>query len=224
MLCTQIKNMLLFLTVLLLTGQSHAQKTNSNEDVYIGLKDTPVAFSFVEKNYKGIDLQLKSWNLDQAYFMDNAGLPIPLTTGDTNHAAHSYLYENIYENIDLIVNQENIDRGKINIKFVIFPGANPNQIRFDIEGCKALELLEEGSLQSESNAGWLFMDAPKAHQNYGMEEEVMVKSTYKFDEAGVNVELINYDPINTLTIEFVMEWIPEINGTLPTAFYTDSQI
>jgi len=221
---TRIKYTLLFLIVLLVAGPSQAQKTDSNEDIYIMLENTPVAFYFVEKGRENIDFQLENWNLDQAYQLDDTGFPIPLTTGDTNQAANSYLYENIYENIDLIINKENIDRGKINVKFVVFPGANPNQISFDMEGCKALEILKEGSLQSESNSGWLFMDAPKAYQDFGMEEEVKVKATYKFDEDGINLETIDYDPVNILTIEFVVEWIPEISGTLPTAFHMDSQI
>ncbi len=217
----QYKTVSLLLIVMFLTTGTIAQQDTDFRLPILEINQTPVKLHFISANSEGIDFHVDELSGEQVYLLHEGDAYSQALASGESDTPPSFLYENIYDNIDLIVNRSHLATGKINVKFVIFPGANPNQIQFDMKGFKTLELLEDQLIQSESNSGWFFLDAPVAYQDNGREQFITVESQISRNDYEISFNLKKYDPLSTVTIEVNIEWIPEINGTLPTAFHPE---
>jgi len=198
-----------------------AQNKQSEKYIFAGLQGVSMAFLSWNKDKEIIDFQILSDN-ESEYFNTSSVTDNHADTISVAQASkETYLYTDIYDNIDLILEREHNHSGKIKVKFVLFPGANPNDITFDLKGWIQSEMMAQGTVQSESKWGWFFMNTPRAYQEYSVSGIVEVDSEFEIEDEAVGVKLGDFEKISSLTIEFDMEWIPEINNKLITAFKSE---
>jgi uncharacterized repeat protein (TIGR01451 family) len=111
-------------------------------------------------------------------------------------------YQDVYPGIDLVYygNQE----GKLEHDFVVAPGADPNQIKFDLRDQDRTPALKNGELTLPTNAGDLRLRAPVAYQVIDGERRP-VTATYQAAGSGpIGFRLGLYDKQLPLVIDPVL--------------------
>jgi uncharacterized repeat protein (TIGR01451 family) len=111
-------------------------------------------------------------------------------------------YQDVYPGIDLVYygNQE----GRLEHDFVVAPGADPNQIEFDLRDQDRMPALKNGELTLPTNAGDLRLRAPVAYQVIGGERR-RVAATYQAAGSGpIRFRLGLYDKQLPLVIDPVL--------------------
>lgn len=103
------------------------------------------------------------------------------------------LYKNIWEGIDFKIYNR---AGDLKYDFIVHPGANPNDIQFEIEGLDKLSL-KGGQLFMETSLGTLIDDEPVTYQR-GIG---VVESRYILEGNKVRFWIGDYDETETLTID-----------------------
>ena len=120
-------------------------------------------------------------------------------------------YQDVYPGIDLVYygNQE----GKLEHDFVVAPGADPNQIEFDLRDQDRMPALKNGELTLPTNAGDLRLRAPVAYQVIGGERRP-VTATYQAAGSGpIGFRLGPYDKQSPLVIDPVLVYSAVFGGS-----------
>ncbi len=116
------------------------------------------------------------------------------------------VYENIYNNIDLVFHSDNVKGVKYDI--VIKPGGNPSDIKIKYTGADALEIKNE-ELRIKNSMGDIVESMPKVYQSING-KIVDVKAEYKLNGSILNFKLGTFNAAFSLTID---PWITYIGGS-----------
>ena len=111
-------------------------------------------------------------------------------------------YPDVYPGIDLVYygNQE----GRLEHDFVVAPGADPNQIEFDVRDDDRTPALKNGELTLHAKVGDLRLQAPVAYQVIGGERRP-VAATYQAARSGaIGFRVGSYDSRYPLVIDPVL--------------------
>lgn len=121
-------------------------------------------------------------------------------------------YQDVYPGIDLVYygNPE----GKLEHDFVVAPGADPNQIEFDLRDQDRTPALKNGELTLRTKAGDLRLREPVAYQVIGAENRPVVASYVAAGSGHVRFRLGAYDRHCPLVIDPVLAY---------TAIFGDSR-
>lgn len=109
-----------------------------------------------------------------------------------------------YPQIDLV---HYVKNGVIEYDFILQPGANPNQIKFEIKGAENWSISEEGNLIITTTTGTITEKAPVVIQ-----EDKIIPSKYTINGSIVSFQIEDYDPLKELRIDPVREWATMIGG------------
>lgn len=91
------------------------------------------------------------------------------------------LYKNVYKNIDLKV----YGIGKqIEYDWVVHPGGNPDDIRFEYKNVKGVEINKEGDLDITTDFGKLKHKKPYSYQNVGTDPRVCLENGNNISKKG----------------------------------------
>lgn len=111
------------------------------------------------------------------------------------------VYKDLWPGIDLIYTG---DTGKLKYRFVVRPGADPNQIQLAYRGVKSLRLSAAGQLEVSTPAGSFLDDAPTAFQQIGG-RSIPVNAAYRWRDGAKHrkwgFELDDYDRSQALVID-----------------------
>jgi len=120
--------------------------------------------------------------------------------------SQAVLYKNLYKNIDLKV--YGIEK-QIEYDWIVKPGGNPKDIRFEYKNVKGTRLDDEGNLLIETDFGELMHKRPISYQKIGMEQGARnrVEVNAKFKNISENIygfEVGEYDKDCELIIDPVV--------------------
>jgi hypothetical protein len=108
---------------------------------------------------------------------------------------HQLTYRNIYDKIDMVVDTRG---NSIKYDFVVRPGGDPSQIKFQYKGAKSVSVSDRGSLVIASPVGTIEEEKPYSFQGENQE----VANAYQIDASGVvSFNVGSYDAGKTLTID-----------------------
>jgi len=118
----------------------------------------------------------------------------------TNVPSYSnIIYKNIYPGIDL---KYYSNGGSLKYDFIVYPGADVNQIRIRYEGIDNLELASNGDMRINSDFGAIYDKAPKVYQEIdGRRQEIA--AAYKLSGLGTMGFSIDesFDPVYPLIVD-----------------------
>jgi len=139
------------------------------------------------------------------YFHGNN--PAQWRTGLANFAR--IRYRRLWPGIDLVFygNGEHLEHD-----FVVEPGADPQQITFDIEGAQRIELLSNGDLVFHLDGGEINFKKPVAYQQIDSSRR-QVNAAFKLKGNRVSFELGRYDHRRALTIDPVLVFSTDLAGS-----------
>ncbi len=104
----------------------------------------------------------------------------------------------VYDGIDTVWN--GLDGGGVQYDFVVEPFADPNQIRWKVEGAESVELDAEGNLIIKTEYGEIRQNKPFTFQETeGLRHEV--QSQFVIEESEVSFDVGDYDRSKILTID-----------------------
>ena len=118
---------------------------------------------------------------------------------------HSVTYKNLYDGIDLKWYNNN---GQLEYDFIVAPGANCNQIVWEINGANSLQINEVGELVIETALGQIIEQAPIAYQ-----EGEQVEVQWLIDNNQVSFQVDKFDHAKSLRIDpIVRSWCTYYGG------------
>lgn len=127
----------------------------------------------------------------------------------TNVAIYKQVrYKDVYPGIDLVYygNQARVEHD-----FVLAPGANPNQIQFDIKGADSLSIASTGDLSLHKGTDEVRLQAPIVYQDFhGL--HVPVTGQYTVKNSHVSFTLGAYDKTMPLVIDPVLVYGTFLGG------------
>ena len=117
----------------------------------------------------------------------------------------------VYPGIDLIYygSQERIE-----YDFVVSPGGNPDQIRFELEGPERIELDTKGNLLMQLGPDTMTFEAPIVYQEVEGKRSLIAGAFTLLDKNQIGFTLGAYDPEVTLVIDPVLSYATYLGGTL----------
>ena len=129
-------------------------------------------------------------------------------------------YREIYLGVDLVF----YGRGReLEFDFIVAPGADPNQIRIELEGAEDTTLDSSGNLLLQTDAGPLRLRKPLVYQETdGGREEVTARFALQTVEPQsgaarshqeVSFQVAKYDPTRALIIDPIFDFDAGIGGT-----------
>src|SRR5450432_1002976 len=119
-------------------------------------------------------------------------------------------YKNVYAGIDLVYYG---NHQQLEYDFAISPGADPGQIKFQIEGPKQIRIDAAGDLVLGTASGTLRFQTPVVYQELGG-VRVPVKGSYVLrDSSHVAFRLAHYDSGKTLVIDPVLVCSTYLGGS-----------
>ena len=120
-------------------------------------------------------------------------------------------YSNVYPGIDLVYygNQE----GRLEHDFVVAPGADPNQIVFELRDHDRTPALKNGGLSLRTKAGDLRLREPVAYQVIGGENRPVVASYVAANSGHVRFHVGAYDSHFPLVIDPVLVYSAVFRGS-----------
>ncbi len=119
-------------------------------------------------------------------------------------------YREIYPGIDLVYygSQERIE-----YDFVVSPGANPDDIRFELDGPERVELDEEGNLEMRVGPETMVFEAPIIYQEIEGKRNLIAGAFSLSGENQIGFTLDTYDPQFALVIDPVLTYATYLGGT-----------
>ncbi|MCK4614319.1 MAG: SBBP repeat-containing protein [Thermoplasmata archaeon] len=140
-------------------------------------------------------------------------------TGVTNY--QEVVYENLYDGIELVF--YTTEKG-LKYDFVVFPGANPEEICFSYEGVNDIYIDSMGNLHLTMPSGEMVEETPFSYQ---IKHGEMKKIDSHFQVLGKKVNFIigRYDPSNPLIIDPLIysTFVGGINGDGGSDIVMDSE-
>ncbi len=120
-------------------------------------------------------------------------------------------YSNVYPRIDLVYygNQE----GRLEHDFVVAPGADPNQIVFELRDQDQMPALKDGGLNLRTKAGDLRLREPVAYQVIGGENRPVLASYVAANSGHVRFRVGDYDSHFPLVIDPVLAYSAVFGGS-----------
>ncbi len=119
-------------------------------------------------------------------------------------------YKSVYPGIDLVYYG---NHQRLEYDFAISPGADPNQIQFQIDGAEQIRIEAAGDLVLKTASGTLRFQTPVVYQNLGG-VRVPVKGSYLLrDSSHVAFRLASYDSSRPLVIDPVLVYSTYLGGS-----------
>lgn len=114
----------------------------------------------------------------------------------------------VYPGVDVVYLTVN---GRLRHDYVVSPGADPNRIRFRIEGAESVALTEDGDLRVRTQAGSLAYQRPFVYQQdeFGRSQ---IAGGYRIHDGVVSFTLGEYDPSLPLVIDPTITELHTIQG------------
>ncbi len=119
-------------------------------------------------------------------------------------------YEQVYDGIDLVYygNQQQLE-----YDFIVQPGADPQAIKFRLEGREAIALNAAGELVLQTAVGEVKQHKPVLYQEVnGSRQEIA--GSYVLKDGEVGFEIGDYDPSQPLVIDPVIIYATYLGGDL----------
>jgi hypothetical protein len=120
------------------------------------------------------------------------------------------VYENVYRNIDMVVQTHEMG---VKYDFVVRPGGNVKDIRFQYNGASKIGISDEGKLKVQTPVGFVEEQAPFSYQG-----ETPVGSSFRMNGNEVSFQVANYDHSQTLVIDPVAAWSTFFGDSGPDQF------
>jgi len=119
-------------------------------------------------------------------------------------------YAGVYPGVDLIYygNQEQLE-----YDFVVAPGANPNAIRFDIQGAQKIRIDADGDLVLETNRGEIRHHRPVVYQEIAGARRAIAGRFVLQGRHRVGFELGDYDTQRSLVIDPILGYSTYTGGS-----------
>lgn len=119
-------------------------------------------------------------------------------------------YRNIYPGIDLLYHS---NQGRMEYDFVVAPGADPRQLRFEIQGARHIGVDSNGSLRLETQIGELHFQAPAVFQESNG-QRVQINGGYALEDAThIGFRIASYDASTKLVIDPVLLYSTYLGGS-----------
>ncbi|MCP5108009.1 MAG: hypothetical protein GY950_31760, partial [bacterium] len=169
---------------------THSPKTTRDVSrlIFVGAGKNPVL------------IPLEEAALKVNYFIGNDG-----SKWHTNvPTSMAVLYKGLYKNIDLKV--YGIEK-QIEYDWIVNPGGNPGDIRFQYKNVKGTRIDEKGNLLIETDSGELMHKKPVCYQRRGLIYQTRIEVTGRFKKTGENTygfEVGDYDKRTELVIDPVV--------------------
>src|SRR5919109_2936881 len=109
-------------------------------------------------------------------------------------------YRSVYPGIDLVYHGQ---QQQLEYDFVVAPGADPKQIRLDIQGAEKLYLDAAGNLVVRVAGGELIQQVPKVYQQVGDKRQA-ISGRYVLANNQIGFEVGTYEATRPLVIDPVM--------------------
>lgn len=139
------------------------------------------------------------------YFIGNN--PRRWKTGVANYG--KVRYAQVYAGIDLVYYGT---RRELEHDWVVSPGADPRQIRFQVEGADAVQLERNGDLILRQPEGDVQLRRPSVYQNAAGPRR-RVEGGYRISGRVVSFDIGAYDPTKTLIIDPVLTYSTYVLST-----------
>lgn len=124
--------------------------------------------------------------------------------------SQSVLYKNLYDHIDLKVYGNGT---QLEYDWIVRPGGNPEEIKFEFSNTKSCAQDQEGNLSVITEAQKIVHKKPHAYQMIGAEKKEIAVSFLEITENRFGLSIGNYDPICSLVIDpFVLVYSTFLGG------------
>lgn len=131
-------------------------------------------------------------------------------------------FKNVYPGIDLVYYG---NHRQLEYDFDLSPGANPNSIKFEIEGSHGIRIDADGNLIFETAVGELHFQSPTVYQE-SLGSRVPLQGTYVLESpTRVGFHVLNADPGKPLVIDPTLIYSTYLGGSgndQPTGIAVDS--
>ena len=117
-------------------------------------------------------------------------------------------YSELYPGIDLLFYGQS---QQLEYDFVVKPGADPANIRLDLQGANGLQVDDQGQLVLHTSGGDIVQPAPTIYQEVNGTRHV-VSGGYVLEGTQVSFRLGSYDPTRTLVIDPVLAYSTFLGG------------
>ncbi len=107
-------------------------------------------------------------------------------------------YQNLYRGVDAVFYGR---QGDLEYDFVVAPGADPRQVRFQIQGAEQVTVDGSGSLLLETNQGTVTLRVPQAYQGDGANRHRLAVRYAERAKNEFGFEVPSYRRDETLTID-----------------------
>lgn len=159
-----------------------------------------------------IDLTFGETTKPQIYGLEGKESKIKIYTINCAQGANvseykKVVYENIYNNIDLVYYLD--ESGSLKYDFIVHPGGDPSEIEISYKGNVELELLEDGRVELTSEAGKVYEAAP---YTYLEENQAEISTAYSLKKEKLTFDIAKYDEDLTLVIDPEIEWSTYYGG------------
>ncbi|HEV2396854.1 MAG TPA: SBBP repeat-containing protein [Candidatus Sulfotelmatobacter sp.] len=119
-------------------------------------------------------------------------------------------YKDVYPGIDLVYHG---NHQQLEYDFEVRPGANPDQIAFEIRGAQSAELNKAGNLTLDASGGYLQMQCPVVYQRLNG-KKVPIQGAYIMrDRTHVGFKISQYDRNQPLVIDPVLVYATYLGGS-----------
>jgi hypothetical protein len=119
-------------------------------------------------------------------------------------------YDEVYPGIDLVY--YGTEQRLLEHDFVVSPGADPDLMRFVVEGAESLTLDESGNLIATTKGGDVILQAPVSYQDIDG-ERISVQSCYSLVDKTVRFQLASYDAAHPVVIDPVLSYATYLGGS-----------
>ncbi len=126
-------------------------------------------------------------------------------------------YRSVYPGIDLVYHGQ---QEQLEYDFVVAPGADPKQIRLDIQGAEKLYLDAAGNLVVRVAGGELIQQVPKVYQQVGDKRQA-IPGRYVLANNQIGFEVGTYEATRPLVIDPVLRAQVEGDGESSRAIAVD---
>ena len=96
--------------------------------------------------------------------------------------------------------------------FIVSPGANPDQIQFELKGIESLQVSDSGDLDLNTSSGLLRLNKPYIYQNIEGKVQEIDGGYLLADNHQVSFQLGGYDSEKPLVIDPVIEYSSFLGG------------
>jgi hypothetical protein len=118
-------------------------------------------------------------------------------------------YENLYPGVDLIYYW---NEGLLEFDFVLAPGADPEAIRFEIEGADKIAVGPQGDLTLQTSGGIIRLQKPFVYQTVEGRQQPIPVWYVRSQPNQVGFRIAAYDPTKMLTIDPVLIYSTYLGG------------